>query len=491
MEEGSIRKICFLISDLILRSNRSYDKDTSVEVIISEILTDIDLLRIQYDQEEEVSSSDQSHIRSSLTDLKSAVISLMSSIEITDQFFQNSQQKAIESMNSNSLSSQMLATRLRLLSSLYLHRYFSVTHSESSGDGADEFYQILNDFLQIDSVRQALLVEFDHHPLDNFWRKLLEPTHAEMSNQIIQEISLSQQILQTLTPHEYSITTGNGEVNLCHFRLLTGHQQQINSLVMYDDILISGSADMTIKLWDIPNSREIITFSGHTSAITAISVYDDRIYASDELGYLKIWDTEILTEISSNRTRKQSIVCFTVYGDRIYCGYGDGRILILDIDSFMEISSFQAHRTSVKQILVVETRIISCGKIVKIWKKSNNQLIKKLRGHDHGVTCLLLHENRLYTAARSIRIWNLESFQLIGECKKHSHDVKCLYLSGNYLYSASRVIRVWDVMTYQLVQVLRGFSSPINAMAISNDILLTACELRNEIQMRHLHDYSS
>jgi WD40 repeat protein len=516
MEEGSIRKICFLISDLILRSNKVYDKNTMIDTLITEILTDIDLLHLQrQDDDENIDDSprSQNHIKSALTDLKGAIISLMSSIETTDQFFHNSQQKACESMNSNSLTSQILATRLRLLASLYLHRYFSENHSKNSSDGADEFYHILNDFLQIPSVRQALLVEFDHHPLDNLWRKLLEPTQADLTNQIIQEISLFQQILQTLTSHEYPITTRNGEIHLCHFHLLTGHDQQINSLVMYDDILISGSTDMTIKLWDTHQSHEIITFSGHTSAITSLSVYDDRIYSSDELGYIKIWDTEILTEISSNRTRKQSITCLTVSSDRIYCGYNDGYIFILDIDSFIEISSFHAHATCVKQILIISSsssaaaaaaaaqQIISCGKIVKIWNtnpSSNHskkyQLIKKIRGHDHGVTCLLLHENRLYTAARSIRIWNLGTtrFELIGECKKHSHDIKSLCLHQNYLYSASRVIRIWDVMTCQLIQVLRGYSSPITAMTISNyGIIFTGCEYRKEIQMRQIEEYSN
>jgi hypothetical protein len=483
MEDESIRKICFLISDLILRSNKVYDKNAMIDTMISEILTEIDQLHLQFDQQvDEDSPRNENQIKSALTDLKGAVISLMSSIETTDQFFHHAQQKAIESMYSNSLKCQILATRLRLLASLYLHRYFSEKHTENSG--SDDFYHILNDFLQIPSVRQALLVEFDYHPLDNLWRRFLEPTQADLTNQIIQEISIFQQILQTFSSHEYPVTTLNGEIHLCHFQLLLGHAHQINSLVMYDDILVSGSADMTIKLWDTHKSHEIITFSGHTSAITSLSVHEDRIYSSDELGFLKIWDTEILTEISSNRLRKQSISCFKVFGDRIYVGYTDGRILIIDADSFTEISSFQAHLTCVKQIVVTSKQIISCGKIVKVWKKSTNELFKKLRGHDHGVTCLLLHENRLYTAARSIRIWNLETFTLIGECKKHSHDVRSLFIYQNRLYSAARVIRVWDVITFQLIQVLRGYSSSINAMVISQGIIFTGCEFRKEIQMR-------
>lgn len=477
MEEDTIRRVCFIISDLILRKKRSYDNNVTTDTIISEILRDIDELHLQYE-------NGNNSFKSALTDLKGATISLLSSIETTDQFFRNALQKAHEAMSSNSIECQILATRLRIIAVLYLHRYFTLQNFDNTG--SEQFYQILNDFLHIPIVKQSLLLEFDNHPIENIWRKFVEPSQSELADELTQEMNLLQQVLLTYTSQEYNISTKDGNVQLCHFDLMMGHNLQINSLVMYDDILISGSSDMTIKLWDIHKLHEIITFSGHSAPITSLCLQDDRIYSCDELGYLKIWDTEILTEISSNRTRKFSISCFTVFGDKIYCGFEDGRIMILDVDSLSEINSFQAHSTCVKQIVVYQEKIYSSGKIVKIWKNPTCELQYKLRGHDHGVTSMILHEKRLYTGARSIRVWNIETLEFIGECKKHTHDVKVLHVYGDRLYSAGHVIRVWDINTLRLVQVLRGYSSPINTLVIYNDIMYTGCELRKEIQSRHI-----
>jgi WD40 repeat protein len=547
MDEAGIRKICRLMNDLILKKQPS-DSSThhsSVDTMMSEMLSAIDQLHYQFKDGSE-------RIKGALTDLKGALISLMSSVEIADQFFQHSQQKAIESLTlgSPSIPCQILATNIRLISTLYLQGYLS-TYSAPLIRSTDSqgLFNIFNDFIKVPLVQQSLLLEFDPHQhiFEHLWRKLMTDSNQILSsatmtlaggaggggdgtadgttaaaaeyyhNEITQEVHVLQSVFQTYAHHEYhlispptppSLTSSKEErqLELCDLQLMIGHHQQVNSMVLLvkeeqTNLLITASSDLTIKLWNLDHQQEVMTWTGHQAPITTLSISDDYLYSSDELGYLKIWDLEILTEIASNPTRSQVITCLAISSDQIYCGYQDGHILSLDIDSYHEILSFKAHSTSVHQIVLSQNNLlISCGKIVKIWNQVTPEigittreceLVMKLRGHDHAVTSLLIKDQILYTAARSIRQWDLstnkkEVFPLLGEFKKHSHEIKALVIDGERLYSVGRVIRVWDLVSYQLVHILSGYTSPIKTLALSDRKVYTACEARSEIQVRRL-----
>jgi WD40 repeat protein len=58
--------------------------------------------------------------------------------------------------------------------------------------------------------------------------------------------------------------------------------------------IVSASWDYTVKLWDVENSREIITFEGHTGYVSSVAISHDNKYiisgSSDST--LKLWDVE-------------------------------------------------------------------------------------------------------------------------------------------------------------------------------------------------------
>ena len=59
--------------------------------------------------------------------------------------------------------------------------------------------------------------------------------------------------------------------------ILSGHTDDVKSLAPSPDgtILVSGSADKTIKFWDMQTGGVIKTFHGHTSGVCSVSISAD------------------------------------------------------------------------------------------------------------------------------------------------------------------------------------------------------------------------
>lgn len=73
-------------------------------------------------------------------------------------------------------------------------------------------------------------------------------------------------------------------------QILKGHTLGIQSLLVHNDILISGSIDNTIKFWDIATGINTKTLYGHTERITSLAIKDNYLISGDWDSKILIWD---------------------------------------------------------------------------------------------------------------------------------------------------------------------------------------------------------
>ena len=86
----------------------------------------------------------------------------------------------------------------------------------------------------------------------------------------------------SLSGHDNSVVVGSecGDIIIqntitgSQSAVLSGHTNQVNSVVVSSDgtLLVSGSYDMTVKLWDVQTGGAIKTFYGHTKCIWSVSI---------------------------------------------------------------------------------------------------------------------------------------------------------------------------------------------------------------------------
>ncbi len=78
---------------------------------------------------------------------------------------------------------------------------------------------------------------------------------------------------------------------ICTFEGYTGY---VHSVAFSSDggLLASGSADRTIKLWEVATGREVRTLTGHTDTVLSVAFSPDgRLLASGSYDKtIKLWD---------------------------------------------------------------------------------------------------------------------------------------------------------------------------------------------------------
>ena len=95
----------------------------------------------------------------------------------------------------------------------------------------------------------------------------------------------------------------------------TGHRKEISSLSFNGDgtLLVSGSSDTELVIWDIMNEMGLYRLKGHKDRITHTKfLVGNRLVSSSKDTLLKIWDLETQSCIQTLVGHKHEVWCFDI-----------------------------------------------------------------------------------------------------------------------------------------------------------------------------------
>ena len=95
-------------------------------------------------------------------------------------------------------------------------------------------------------------------------------------------------------------------------------------------MLVSGSSDHTIQIWDIKKRKRLATFKGHEDAITSVAFSTDGklVAAGDDNKVIKLWDVDGRDELATFTGHKNKInaLVFSPNRETLVSGSADGTI---------------------------------------------------------------------------------------------------------------------------------------------------------------------
>ncbi|MEQ9237690.1 TIR domain-containing protein [Coleofasciculus sp. E2-BRE-01] len=262
---------------------------------------------------------------------------------------------------------------------------------------------------------------------------------------------------------------------------LTGHQDDIHSLTFSPDgkMIASGSADNTIKLWNL-QGQELHTLKGHKDWVIslAFSPNGKMIASASWDRTAKLWNLqgELLYTFKGHQEGVTSIA-FSPDGKMIASASADKIIKLWNLQGQV-LHTFKGHESKVRSVAFSpDGKTIASAsedKTIKLWNLQGKEL-HTLKGHESTVYSVAFSSDGKTIASASadktVRLWNLQGQQL-HTLTGHENDVHSLAFSpdGKIIASASwdRTIKLWNLQGQQL-HTLSRHADGLNCVTFSPD----------------------
>ncbi|KAL7753380.1 hypothetical protein RI367_001155 [Sorochytrium milnesiophthora] len=196
-----------------------------------------------------------------------------------------------------------------------------------------------------------------------------------------------------------------------------GHNKGVNVIRFFPNsghLLLSGSMDTKVKLWDVYNERRCLrTYMGHNKAVRDLCFTNDgtKFITASYDKFLKLWDTETGKCISSFTTDKMPYcVKFNPDPDKQHLfltGQADKKIYQFDINSGEIVQEYDQHLGAVNTITFVDNNrrfvTTSDDKTLRAWEFDIPVVIKYIaEPHMHSMPSVAISPNKKWLACQSL-----------------------------------------------------------------------------------------
>ncbi len=242
-------------------------------------------------------------------------------------------------------------------------------------------------------------------------------------------------------------------------RTFEGHSDDVNSVCLSADgrYALSGSWDNTIKLWSVSKGQCLRTFIGHTAYVASVSLSADGRYAlsGSHDKTLKLWDVNTGRCLRTFEGHKWVVRSVSLSADGKYAlssgGY-DHTLKLWDVSTGQCLRTFEGHRGAVNSVcLSADGRCALSGsddKTLKLWEVSTGQCLRTFEGHIGWVHFVSLSADGRYalSGGGEMKLWEVST----GRCLRteHCNSATSISLSvdGKYAlsWSEDRTMKFWE-----------------------------------------------
>jgi F-box/WD-40 domain protein MET30 len=151
-----------------------------------------------------------------------------------------------------------------------------------------------------------------------------------------------------------------------------------------DQILVTGSYDATVKIWDIKTGQEIRTLTGHTQGIRCLQFDDSKLITGSLDNSIKVWNWRTGQLIKTLHVHSDGVIGLHMTGKLLASGSSDNTIMVHDFNNYSRIR-LQGHTDWVNSVkLDPPSRTLfsaSDDMTVKLWDLDTHRCLRTYEGH--------------------------------------------------------------------------------------------------------------
>ena len=224
---------------------------------------------------------------------------------------------------------------------------------------------------------------------------------------------------------------------------LCEHSERVLSLSIARNMMISGAADGTIKIWDTKDKNEIKcikTLESHSGAVLALTAIGKKLFTGGKDSAIKLWDLET-GKCERTLCVHDSDVCSIAVG----CGYlfsgSYQRIIVLDIETLNVIATIDSGDEWTRALCVCNGFLYSgAGNTIRKWDLVDFSCVASFCvEEENAVYSMECFENHLLvgTSYSTIEVLDIETLEFERQLDSHNGTVHCIKALGNKLFSGA------------------------------------------------------
>ncbi|KAF2691115.1 pre-mRNA-splicing factor prp46 [Lentithecium fluviatile CBS 122367] len=258
-------------------------------------------------------------------------------------------------------------------------------------------------------------------------------------------------------------------------RVISGHMGWVRSLAVEPDNqwFASGSADRTIKIWDLGSGTLKLTLTGHISAVRglAVSPRHPYLFSCGEDKMVKCWDLETNKVIRHYHGHLSGVYSLSLHPtlDVLVTGGRDGA-RVWDMRTRTNIHVLSGHKGAVSDVKCQEAdpQIItgSMDSTIRLWDLAANKTMAVLTHHKKAVRSLTLHPTEFTfgsASAQSIKQFKCPEGAFMQNFTGHNAIINTLSVNeDNVLFSGGDdgSVSFWDWKTGHRFQATDSIAQP-------------------------------
>eukprot|EP00595_Chromulina_sp_UTEXLB2642_P003826 CAMPEP_0196767702 /NCGR_PEP_ID=MMETSP1095-20130614/41870_1 /TAXON_ID=96789 ORGANISM="Chromulina nebulosa, Strain UTEXLB2642" /NCGR_SAMPLE_ID=MMETSP1095 /ASSEMBLY_ACC=CAM_ASM_000446 /LENGTH=373 /DNA_ID=CAMNT_0042136257 /DNA_START=192 /DNA_END=1313 /DNA_ORIENTATION=+ len=237
---------------------------------------------------------------------------------------------------------------------------------------------------------------------------------------------------------------------------LTGHVSAIRGLVVSPrhPYLFSAGEDKMVKCWDLEYNKVIRHYHGHLSGVFCIALHPtlDLLVTGGRDSVARVWDIRTKHQIhvlGGHSNTVGGIITNSVDPQIITSSY-DSTIKLWDLAAGKSMTTLTQHKKAVRHICpnIKEFSFVSCGADnVKKWQTRDGKFLMNYSGHNSIINCTAVNEDGVMVTCGdngSMMFWDYNSgysFQQTNTiAQPGSLDAEAGIFAASFDLSGSRLI---------------------------------------------------
>lgn len=284
---------------------------------------------------------------------------------------------------------------------------------------------------------------------------------------------------------------------------LQSHVWAVNTVDLSPDakILVSGSVDKTVKIWEVATGNLLRTLSAHSQQVWSVATSPDgkMLVSAGGDNQINLWEISSGEQLHriSDLPAWVTAVAFSPDSKTLASGLKNGMIILWNVEN--DVTGFpkgvkrqqlSGHSDRVQAIAFVKSHlpsppmpsILVSGSIdgtIQIWNLADGSILRTLQHPREQLRALAVSPDGQQIASGhgdgTFNLWDLNTGELRLKVKAHSDAVRAIAFGGDGRTvitggaALDPLIRVWDATTGERLQVLSGHTDTVHSLKLSAD----------------------